>query len=168
MLCVFCSCSLLSSPFSFCFPLRRRNSDPGSLSRLFFPLPIAEVALYFFARRLQLFLPASPRVELLRVHLRSSLLTPRTRVRRACCCSQETRGCHGHLKHEGGSPTDSRLERQDVQLGAGWRGFQGIVYKFVWVCFLVFVRLGRGCLLELVFKQLRPTHATGYVYYVFM
>ena len=154
-------------PFSSSFP--RRDSDPGSLKAgLFSPLPTTVHAFYFIARRLQLFLPASPRVELLRVHLRSSLLTPRTRVRRACCCSQETRGCHGHLKHEGGSPTDSRLERQDVQLGAGWRGFQGIVYKFVWVCFLVFVRLGRGCLLELVFKQLRPTHATGYVYYVFM
>ena len=40
------------------------NSDPGSHSRLFSPLPTTVCALHFIARRFQLFLPSSTRVEL--------------------------------------------------------------------------------------------------------
>ena len=45
------------SSFSFSFP--RRNSGPGSLSRLSSPLPATVRALIFIARRLQPFLPLS-------------------------------------------------------------------------------------------------------------
>ena len=47
---------LMSSPF-FLSLVPSRNSDPGSHSRLFCPLA------FFFARRFQLFLPSSTRVE---------------------------------------------------------------------------------------------------------
>ena len=52
----------LSSPFFFLPPINSRNSDPGSHSRLFFPLHT--VARIFIARRFQLFLPSSTCVEL--------------------------------------------------------------------------------------------------------
>ena len=54
---------LLSSPFYSLSP--SRNSDPGSHSRLFFPPTHygSCLAFFFIARRFQLFLPSSTRVE---------------------------------------------------------------------------------------------------------
>ena len=52
----------LSSPF-FSLP-PSRNSDPGPHSRLVSPLPATVRALHFIARRFQLVLPSSTRVEL--------------------------------------------------------------------------------------------------------
>ena len=43
--------------------LHSRNSDPGSQSRLFSPLPTTVRAFIFIARRVQHFLPSSTRVE---------------------------------------------------------------------------------------------------------
>ena len=43
--------------------LHSRNSDPGSQSRLFSPLPTTVLAFIFIARRVQHFLPSSTRVE---------------------------------------------------------------------------------------------------------
>ena len=58
------SCRLLSSPIFFSLPLRR-NSDPGLHSRLFSPPePLRFVPCIVIARRFQLFLPSSTRVEL--------------------------------------------------------------------------------------------------------
>ena len=53
---------LRTFPFSFSLP--RRNSDPGSLRRLFPPLPTTVRALLSIAGRFQLFLPSPTRVEL--------------------------------------------------------------------------------------------------------
>ena len=49
---------------TFPFSLPRRNSDPGSRSRLFFPLPRTARAFVFITRILQPFLPSSTRIEL--------------------------------------------------------------------------------------------------------
>ena len=43
--------------------LPTRNSDPGSHSRLFSPLPATVRAFFFIARRFQPFLPSSTRIE---------------------------------------------------------------------------------------------------------
>ena len=44
--------------------LPTRNSDPGSHSRLFYPLPATVRAFIFIASRFQPFLPSSTRIEL--------------------------------------------------------------------------------------------------------
>ena len=64
--CVFFFAHLLfylrTFPFSFSLP--SRSSDPGSLSRLFSPLPTTVHAFFFIARLFQLFLSSSTRIEL--------------------------------------------------------------------------------------------------------
>lgn len=59
--------------FSFSSSLRRRHSDPGSLCRLFCPLPITVRAFTFVPKRRQPFLPLSTLVDFF-VY---SLLSPR-------------------------------------------------------------------------------------------
>ena len=51
--------------FSFSFSLPRRNSDPGSLSRLFSPLPTMLRAFILIAIRHQPFLPSLTNIELI-------------------------------------------------------------------------------------------------------
>ena len=53
---------LRSFPFSFSLP--RRSSDPGSLNRLFSPLPTTEHAFLFIATGFELFLPSLARIQL--------------------------------------------------------------------------------------------------------
>ena len=49
--------------FPSSFSLPRRNSDPRSLSRLFYPLPTTVRAFIFIARRFQKFILSSARIE---------------------------------------------------------------------------------------------------------
>ena len=60
----FCSSLLFSSHFSLSFSLPARNSDPGSRSRLFSPLPSTACAFGLIVRRRQPFLPSWIRIEL--------------------------------------------------------------------------------------------------------
>ena len=69
--CFFCFFLLTASVtvfslFFFSFSLSRPNSDPGSPSRLLSSLPTTVRAFVIIARRLQLFLPSSTRIELQR------------------------------------------------------------------------------------------------------
>ena len=54
---------LLSWHVSFSFSLSRYNSNPGSLKRLFSPLPTTVRAFVFIARLLQPFFPSSTRID---------------------------------------------------------------------------------------------------------
>ena len=65
--CLVCLFLFFSIPFIIfallSLSLHSRNSDPGSQSRLFSPLPTTVRAFIFIARRVQHFLPSSTRVE---------------------------------------------------------------------------------------------------------
>ena len=60
----FCSSSLYASPFFLSPSYGSRNSDPGSQSKPFSPLPTTVLACVFIARRVQHFLTSSTRVKI--------------------------------------------------------------------------------------------------------
>ena len=64
MFCFFSLIPFISVAHLLLYLLPTRNSDLGSHSRLFYPLPATVRAFVFIARRFQPFLPSSTRIEL--------------------------------------------------------------------------------------------------------
>ena len=86
--------------FSFSFSAPRRTSDPGSLSRLFSPLPTAVHALILIARRRQ---PLSSLVD-------SHRIAPTHAARRS---QQLTSFCFFYFCNQTQSPIHAGLELKD-------------------------------------------------------